>query len=561
MKHVLIVSAVLASLTSAGPAAAQSSQRLDGWLGTQFREVARNCLGSEHAQTNHPPERYIPRDVRQWPTISPSLSAQVPIHQLESVGAYFARVTHRPERGGVVTNLPSLGLPFAESEATTLYPRRTNGVRQHNCATLLAASGDISIGMNNNLFRTALQSSVNVDQSEALFLYSGRIFSPFSAAFGQVTESLDARPGIDRLAVYLSVWHWYRQNPRMTVEGEDQRLHISRWIDAVATTKVSGLNQATMMSGTAAVSGAIPLLSASGALDTSVRERIVSSRQTFGVAILDSGAVALPGPRLIAEHAAAMARPTPASTNVTEIENDAAVQWAADLHGVPTGLCDTVFWTLQPSSGTASGFTYSNLAVAPVPGAANVCRYSVRATPKPTTDASGSNVATLAFAVMSRLPDSPLPNAPDLVVAMPETDLVDQRVSISLLSPTGGLSLVRPQDRNATLPMNLSYVVQENGSRRVSDVVQAGTVVDLSCGRDGTQPLSLSPSELSFARAGGQGRITLRADIPVGLLQGAEPDVTSCRLTGRVRVGVSGSQPRTLSLPGHNFTIKAQDAS
>lgn len=536
-------------------AAAQESRPLNRWLGEQFLTVARTCLPA--SSTNLAPERYIPADVRSWDTFANRLEQNVPIYSLDSLGSYFSNIYLRGDNGSLSRNgMQPLGVTYAENEATALYSRTASGIRQHNCSTMLSASGDINIPLSANVFRAAINTSVTESRSQSIYLYSGRIVSPVAAALGLASTEVDRRPNVDRFSVYLAAWNWYRLHPSMVEPGNQARLEITRVIDGAAAYRMTGLTQAVLMSGNARIGAAIPFVSASAEASGSGNASIRQNTAGFGVAVLNRhpGAT-FPGAVRLSADAPLLANVTPVATNPTSIDGAQPIQWSADLSGVPTAYCDRIFWQLAAAPNRANTFDYSNFTVQPAPEGARVCRFTVRATP---TANATSNVARLAFSVSTSIPGVGADVAPPLTIPLASTDIADYRASISLANPQGDLAYTLNAEPNGPpLSVPLTYIVREKDGRRATEVISGSAILEVACGQAQPQSVPLGPQDITFGRSNGEGRITLTARIPRGSIFGPDEAVASCGLGGLLVVGVEGAAPRTLTLPTHAFTVSA----
>lgn len=552
----LALAAVLA-ICGGGVANAQQQQNYEQWLGEQFQRVARSCLPTTNL--NHPPARFIPADVRGWDSVSGELGANATIYSLDSLSAYFGTVWVRAaDRSISSARLQPLGVTYSESEATALYPRRANGTRQHNCSTMFTASGGVSL--NAGAFRAAVNSSISGTQSETIFLYSGSVVSPVAAALGLATTEVERRPNVDRFSVYLAVWDWYRLHAARAVDGNEGRLEITRSIDGAATYRVRGLTQDLMMTGNARAGGGVPFVTANASTNLGGAWTVRDNMAGFGVAVLRRHPGTLPGPRNISENAPLLATVTPAQTNPTSIDSAAPINWAADLSGVPSGFCDRRFWKLKSPADGATGFTLDNFDAAPVAEQARVCRFSVRATPRPAPSAGASNVAGLSFAVMSEIPGAADRAAPPLVIPVAATEIADLRASISLANPTADIEVVRPLAGRENLLVPLTYVMREQSGSTATDISPGSAALQLTCNQNPPQDLVVAAEDVLFARASGQGRLVVTARIPAGSIPDPTDGPVSCQLSGSVTMTVRQGAPRPLRLPTHAFTVVSPPA-
>lgn len=547
-----VLTAALAS-SVATEAGAQTPRPLKQWLGEQFQSVARSCLPL--SATNQAPERYIPADVRTWDTFANQMDASVPIYSLDSLGSYFSAIYLRGDGGALSRAGQPLGVTYAENEATALYSRRASSTLQHNCSTMLTASGNIDIPLSASVFRAAMSTSATESRSQSIFLYSGRIVSPVAAALGLTSTEVDRRPNVDRFSVYLAGWHWYRLHPGMADDGNTDRLEITHMVDAAAAYRVSGLTQATLMSGNARVAAAVPFLSAAAEASGNAGWNAQTNNRGFGVAILHRppGGATFPGPRRLSAEAPLLASVTPAAGNAAVIDGPQPIQWSADLSGVPTAYCDRLFWQLTATPDQPSDFSFSNFDVRPAPEGVRVCRFTVRATP---ASNAGSNVARLAFGVSSQIPTVAEDVAPPLVIPMASTDIADYRASISLANPSGDLAYaLNAAPNRGPLTVPLTYLLRESDGRRATEVISGSPEIEITCGQAEPQSVLLGPQDVVFGRSNGEGRITLTARIASGSIFGPDETETTCRLGGKLVVAVQNSAPRTLNLPTHRFTV------
>lgn len=551
---IAVLTAVLAS-SVATDASAQTPRPLKQWLGEQFQAVARSCLRT--STPNQPADRFIPPDVRAWSTLANRLDSNVPIYALDSLGTYFSTVYLRDATGPGLSRegLQPLGITYAETEATALYARRANGVRQDNCSTLLTASGNLSLPLTASVFRAAMETSVKESTSESLFLYSGTIVSPVAAALGLASTEVDRRTSVDRFSVYLAAWNWYRIQPHMADEGNAGRLEITRVIEGAAVYNVAGLTQRNLLSGNARIGGVIPFLSASAEVGGEGSDIVGGTDTRFGVAILSRApyGATFHGPARLAREAPLLAMVAPLATNPTSIAGPQPIQWSADLSGVPTAYCDRVFWQLATTANQSSDFTLSNFDVREAPEGARVCRFTVRATPSPT---ASSNVARLAFSVRSSIDDSN-PAVPPLTIPIASTDIADYRASISLANPSGDLEYsLNAGPNRGPLTVALTYLVKEKDGQRATEVISGSPSVEITCGQNGAQGVPLGSEGVVFSRsAAGEGRIALTARIAAGSIFAPDETVATCGLRGQLVVAVQGGASRTLNLPTHAFTV------
>lgn len=541
-----------------GDARAQQQQNYEQWLGEQFQRVARSCLPDNNFG-NQSAEKYIPTDVRTWDSVARNMDSNASIYSLDSLSAYFGTVWVRgTDRSISSVGLQPLGVTYAETEATALYPRRANGTRQHNCSTMFTASG--SLNLNAGAFRAAVSSSMTGTQSETIFLYSGTIVSPVAAALGLATTEVDRRPNVDRFSVYLAVWDWYRLHADRAVLGNEGRLEITRSIEGAATYRVRGLTQDVLMTGNARAGGGVPFMSASAGANLGGSWSARDNMAGFGVAVLRRNAGTLPGPRNISENAPLLATVTPAQTNPTSIDSASPINWAADLSGVPTAFCDRRFWKPKPPADGTTGFTIDNFDAAPVADQARVCRFSVRATPRPTPNSGASNVASLAFAVMSEVPDAAAGAAPPLVIPVASTEIADLRASISLANPTGDIEFARPSAGRGGLAVPLTYAMREQSGSTATDIVPGSAALQLVCNQNPPQDLIVAAEDVLFARTSGQGRLVVTARIPTGSMPDPADGAVNCQLSGTMMMAVRQGAPRQLRLPTHAFTVVAPPA-
>lgn len=549
---IAILTAALAS-SVATEASAQTPRPLRQWLGEQFQSVARSCLPL--SATNQAPERYIPADVRVWDTFSGRLDTSVPIYSLDSLGSYFSTIYLRGDGDALSRAGQPLGVTYAENEATALYSRRASSTLQHNCSTMLTASGNIDIPLSASVFRAAMSTSATESRSQSIFLYSGRIVSPVAAALDLTSTEVDRRPNVDRFSVYLAGWHWYRIHPNMAVAGNTDRLEITHMIDAAAAYRVSGLTQATLMSGNARVGASVPFLSAAAEASGNAGWNAQSNNKGFGVAILNrpAGGATFPGPLRLSAEAPLLASVTPVATNAAFIDGPQPIQWSADMSGVPTAYCDRLFWQLTATPNHASDFILSNFDVRPAPEGVRVCRFTVRAAPAPN---AVSNVARLAFSVSSSIPGVTADVAPPMTISVASTDIADYRASISLANPSGDLAYtLNAAPNRGPLTVPLTYLVRESDGRRATEVISGSPEIEITCGQADPQSVLLGPQDIVFGRSNGEGRITLTARISSGSIFGPDEAVTTCGLRGKLVVAVEGAAPRTLNLPTHAFTV------
>ncbi|MBA4804591.1 MAG: hypothetical protein H2038_08090 [Brevundimonas sp.] len=542
MKTALACVIVAACLGLASESRAQESEqrRLGDWIEEHFRVVGRSCFaGFRPARSNG---TVVPEDIRNWQLLRDRWNESVTVYGNDSLDSIFSQVHRRVDGRYTGEPLYRIGAS-AERSSPIFYALQGNATRQHNCATMLAASANTELRLDLAQVKLALSANVDQNRAQTAYAYAGRMVSPLAIALGLNPTTPDVAGPIPRFRAFMSLWDWYRISPGMIDAADRRELEIYSQVDGAALYRTEGLTQNAILSGAVNVSSVVPFLSGRGGGSGSLRAGLEGANFEYAVAYWGLPTPArLPTASEVARRAAQLARFTPASSNPVGVESAAPFAYSLDLADLPSNYCRQDYWELAAQAGRAGSATATRVEVqeqrvAPGP---SVCRFTFHFTPAAEAAASVS----LAPAVKSviRRPDG---TTAELLLAPPPVSLPDFRSSVALRAATLARRIAVPADDAAAapvIPMTFAVVERTTG-RRASGVVSGSTHLTLSCGGQPARPMTLVGGVVRWSRTNEQASLAFDAGVPEDVSPPAGAPPVECSVNGRTLLMMEGGLP------------------
>jgi hypothetical protein len=540
-----VVGAFVFLLTPVASAAAESTPpTLRAWLEDEFFTVGKSCLTDLKRPGKG--KTAVPSDVLTMATIARNLDSLPKISPETSVRGLFAEVY----KDGARTDYQPIATAFNESSSYILYENRSNLTIAHNCTTMFSGAASTDFRLNTEQLRIALSSSYNTNVTETGYVYAGRLVSPITRTLNLNSSAVDA-PSIDHLAVWLSLWHFYRTNPAAIADAP--RLQLLNEFDGVAMLRYRKLNQTTLLNGVGSVGLSVPFFAATAKADASANIRQAANNASFSIAYWLPTYVPLPSPGSVIDAVPRLARFVSVGDNPKNFVDGVMRSFAWDVSGVPSAYCTPLIWNLVVASGSQTSETarVANLSTTPTPDVAQSCRFRVDVTPPSAVSSSGAINVTLNL--VSTLPTIQGARKLELKLST-SNDVPDFRASVAFRSGSGPTEVTLAGDNTQ---LTIVYPFRERNGFRATGIVPNSASIRLTCVGMPDRTLAPNSSKLRYENSGNGSSatlaVTLPADLPIG--EGAS---AQCSILGEVDVNVNVTSvgERTLTFPSHTLVIR-----
>ena len=463
--------------------------KLRHWLNHQFTEVGSSCVAQYALRA--PGDAATPRNIQRWGPVARRWDKEVTVYDSSSLGDLFSRVYRQDQIAADTDRTPEnryqpIGITYPQSAGTILYLNRSSLRRTHNCSTILAAGARANMRLTLVDLNAALEASTSRTETETAFAYAGTMVSPVTASLGRNTTAVDAPANVSTFSVLLALWNWYRNHPDAVEAGREAKLLLLNQIDGMAMSRVSGLTQRAMLTGSASIEGSVPFLSARASASGTTQADTTAALEDYSIAVWNTSFVPMPRPSEIAAQAARIASFSPAD-GVPQVVDGSAFAYSVDLANLSSNYCQATQWTLKSAAQTTSAATLTRFTMQPVPGSPLRCRISMSAiAPAKTT----GNVE-IAFSLESTALNVETP----LILQTPSFNIRDQRAAISL-SRASGPALINFPDNSKTDPVPVTLRVPIVGE--VEGIISSSSVVSVGCGSDTATPISAADLEVDL---------------------------------------------------------------
>lgn len=540
----IVLSPAVALAAPATPVA-PTGPTLGSWLEGEFLAVGRSCFGNLKAPGNG--KTAIPSDVRGLPTIASNLASTPQINSETSVRGLFAIVY----KDGKPSNYQPIGTAFGEDSADILYENRSNLTIAHNCVTMFSASASTNLSINEAQLKAALSASYTDNNTQTGYVYAGHLISPITGTLALNSSVVDA-PHINRLAVWLALWQFYRTNPAAVADAP--HLQLLNEVDGVAMLRYRGLTQNTLLNGSGSVGFSVPFFSASAKTEASANLRQTVNVANFSIAYWSPTYVNMPTPGDLITAIPRVMRFAPASTNPRNIVTADAQPFSWDVEGVPSAYCDPTIWVLAaPANARPAGSAgISNLRIEKTPQVEQSCRFTVDVTPPAVTSTTGS--LTISFNIASTLAAPPSGPAPELKLNVTGS-VQDFRAAVAFRQGTGAQEVTLSGDKTQLV---VTYPVKDSPQFKATGVVANTTEMRLAC--EGLPVRTLAPSSAVAKYDSGSSQVNVTVLLPSDL-RIAEGAMAKCVLVGETVMSVTAMGDRSLSFPEYAVDIKRPASS